>query len=344
MNSLITFGRRNLNIIQLVLVVIVLSATIYSMNPRFLSAVNLSNLLGQMVTLLIVALGMTIVIINGEFDISVGSLVGLTGAVMGWFMVVMPAAYAMPFWAANPVLLMVLGIAVALLVGPALAVLSGLLVTQFLIPSFIVTLGMLMIARSLTLVVTGGQPIAGIPDSLKAFGVSRPIEIPLPFSEIGLRLPSIFLVAVLVYVVGWFVMNRMAFGRKVYSVGANPTVARLAGINTTKVKLKCFAIVGLCASIAGVLNVMRIGAVSPNSGQGLEFEVIAAVVIGGTSLTGGRGTVLGTVLGVIIIVLIRNFLNLARIDIFWQDFATGAIIMTAVILNALQRRISGAPA
>ncbi len=344
MNSLITFGRRNLNIIQLVLVVIVLSATIYSMNPRFLSAVNLSNLLGQMVTLLIVALGMTIVIINGEFDISVGSLVGLTGAVMGWFLVVMPAAYAMPFWAANPVLLMVLGIAVALLVGPALAVLSGLLVTQFLIPSFIVTLGMLMIARSLTLVITGGQPIAGIPDSLKAFGVSRPIEIPLPFSEIGLRLPSIFLVAVLVYVVGWFVMNRMAFGRKVYSVGANPTVARLAGINTTKVKLKCFAIVGLCASIAGVLNVMRIGAVSPNSGQGLEFEVIAAVVIGGTSLTGGRGTVLGTVLGVIIIVLIRNFLNLARIDIFWQDFATGAIIMTAVILNALQRRISGAPA
>jgi ribose/xylose/arabinose/galactoside ABC-type transport system permease subunit len=97
----------------------------------------------------------------------------------------------------------------------------------------------------------------------------------------------------------------------------------------------------LCSSIAGVLNVMRIGAVSPNSGQGLEFEVIAAVVIGGTSLMGGRGTVLGTVLGVIIIVLIRNFLNLARIDIFWQDFATGAIIMTAVILNALQRRVSG---
>ncbi|MBU2868422.1 ABC transporter permease [Pacificibacter marinus] len=344
MNSVIAFGRRNLNIIQLVLVVLILSATIYSMNPRFLSPVNLSNLLGQMVTLLIVSLGMTIVIINGEFDISVGSMVGLTGAVMGWFMVAMPAAYTTPFWEAHPVLLMVLGISAALLVGPMLAVLSGLLVTQFLIPSFIVTLGMLMIARSLTLVVTGGQPIAGIPESLKAFGVSRPIEIPLPIADVGLRLPSIFLVAVLVYVIGWFVMNRMAFGRKVYSVGANPTVARLAGINTTKVKLQCFAIVGFCASIAGVLNVMRIGAVSPNSGQGLEFEVIAAVVIGGTSLSGGRGTVLGTVLGVIIIVLIRNFLNLARIDIFWQDFATGAIIMTAVILNALQRRVSGAPA
>lgn len=341
MNPLIAFGRRNLNTIQLVLVLLILSATIYSMNPRFLSVINLSNLLGQMVTLLIVALGMTIVIINGEFDISVGSLVGLTGAVMGWIMVAMPAAYAMPFWAANPVLLIVLGIGVSLLVGPLLAVFSGFLVTQFLIPSFIVTLGMLMIARSLTLVVTGGQPIAGIPEGLKAFGVARPLEIPIPFADAALRLPSVFLVAVVVYIIGWFLMNRMAFGRKVYAVGANPTVARLAGINTTRVKLKCFAIVGLCASIAGVLNVMRIGAVSPNSGQGLEFEVIAAVVIGGTSLMGGRGTVLGTVLGVIIIVLIRNFLNLARIDIFWQDFATGAIIMTAVILNALQRRVSG---
>ncbi len=342
MNSLIAFSRRNLNTIQLILVLLILSATIYSMNPRFLSVVNISNLLGQMVTLLIVALGMTIIIINGEFDISVGSLVGLTGAVMGWILVVMPAAYAIPFWQAHPVLLMVLGICTALLVGPLLAIFSGLLVTQFLIPCFIVTLGMLMIARSLTLVVTGGQPVAGIPDSLKAFGVARPLDIPIPFADASLRLPSVFLVAVLVYVVGWFLMNRMAFGRKVYAVGANPTVARLAGINTTQVKLKCFAIVGLCASIAGVLNVMRIGAVSPNSGQGLEFEVIAAVVIGGTSLMGGRGNVLGTVLGVIIIVLIRNFLNLARIDIFWQDFATGAIIMTAVILNALQRRISGA--
>ncbi|WP_245555193.1 ABC transporter permease [Ahrensia kielensis] len=295
-----------------------------------------------MVTLLIVALGMTIIIINGEFDISVGSLVGLTGAVMGWVLVVMPAAYASPFWEAHPILLIVVGIGGGLVVGPALAILSGLLVTQFLIPSFIVTLGMLMIARSLTLVVTGGQPIAGIPEGLKAFGVSRPVEIPIPFVDAGLRLPAVFLVAVLIYIAGWFLMNRMAFGRKVYSVGANPTVARLAGINTTRVKLKCFAIVGLCASIAGVLNVMRIGAVSPNSGQGLEFEVIAAVVIGGTSLMGGRGTVLGTVLGVVIIVLIRNFLNLARIDIFWQDFATGAIIMMAVILNALQRRVSGA--
>ncbi|MDO6731172.1 ABC transporter permease [Marinovum sp. 2_MG-2023] len=341
MTRLPPFVRQHLNTIQLVLVLIVLCITIYSLNPRFLSVVNLSNLLGQMVTILVVALGMTIIIINGEFDISVGSLLGLTGAVMGWFLVVMPANGDVDFWQQNQALLIVLGVLVALTVGPILAVISGLLVTQFNIPSFIVTLGMLMIARSLTLVVTGGQPIAGIPDPVKAFGVSRPLEIPLPLNDAALKVPSVFLVAVAIYVLGWFLMSRMAFGRKVYAVGANPVVARLAGINTTRIKLASFAIVGLCASIAGVLNVARIGAVSPNSGQGLEFEVIAAVVIGGTSLSGGRGNVLGTILGVIIIVLIRNFLNLARIDIFWQDFATGAIIMGAVILNALQKRLSG---
>lgn len=332
--------RRNIGTIQLLVVLLVLGSIIYSFNPRFLSPVNISNLLGQIVTLLIVSLGMTVIIINGEFDISVGSMVGLTGACMGWLMVVMPQAYATEFWAANPGLLLALGIILPLCIGPLMGLFSGSLVMGFGVPSFIVTLGMLMIARSLTLVVTGGQPIAGIPEGFKAFGVSKPILVPLPFSEAPLAIPSIFLVAVVVYAVGWFVMTRLAFGRRIYAVGANPTVARLAGINVTRVKLASFAIVGLCASIAAVLNTARIGAVSPNSGQGLEFEVIAAVVIGGTSLTGGKGSVLGTILGVITIVLIRNFLNLARIDIFWQDFATGAIIMAAVLLNALQKRIS----
>ena len=332
--------RRNIGTIQLLLVLLVLGSVIYWFNPRFLSPVNISNLLGQIVTLLIVSLGMTVIIINGEFDISVGSMVGLTGACMGWLMVVMPQSYAPEFWAAHPGLLMALGIILPLFVGPVMGLFSGSLVLGFGVPSFIVTLGMLMIARSLTLVVTGGQPIAGIPEALKAFGVSKPIALPLPFSDMPLAIPSIFLVAVGVYAVGWFVMTRLAFGRRIYAVGANPTVARLAGINVVRVKLAAFAIVGLCASTAAVLNTARIGAVSPNSGQGLEFEVIAAVVIGGTSLTGGKGSVMGTILGVITIVLIRNFLNLARIDIFWQDFATGAIIMAAVLLNALQKRIS----
>jgi ribose transport system permease protein len=340
MNRLPDPIRRNIGTIQLVLVLLVLGTVIYSFNPRFVSAANLSNLLGQIVTLLVVSLGMTVIIINGEFDISVGSMVGLTGACMGWLMVVMPQTYGTAFWAEHPSLLITLGIVLPLFVGPLMALFSGSLVLGFGVPSFIVTLGMLMIGRSLTLVVTGGQPIADIPEALKAFGVSRPIQIPSLLSDASLAVPSVFLVAVAVYAVGWFIMARTAFGRRVYAVGANPVVARLAGINVARVKLASFAVVGLCASIAAVLNTARIGAVSPNSGQGLEFEVIAAVVIGGTSLSGGRGSVLGTVLGVVVIVLIRNFLNLARIDIFWQDFATGAIIMAAVLLNALQKRLS----
>jgi ribose transport system permease protein len=340
MNRLPDPIRRNMDTIQLVLVLLCLGAVIYSVNPRFLSAANLSNLLGQLVTLLIVSLGMTVIIINGEFDISVGSMVGLTGAIMAWIMVVMPKEYGADFWEANPWILILVGCILPLFVGPLIALISGALVLQFAVPSFIVTLGMLMIARSLTLVVTGGQPIADIPDVVKAFGVSKPVGIPSPFSDSVLAIPSVFVIAIVIYAIGWFVVTRTAFGRRVYAVGANPTVARLAGINVTRVKLACFGIVGLCSSIAGVLNTARIGAASPNSGQGLEFEVIAAVVIGGTSLSGGRGSVLGTILGVVIIVLIRNFLNLARIDIFWQDFATGAIIMAAVLLNAIQRRMS----
>jgi ribose/xylose/arabinose/galactoside ABC-type transport system permease subunit len=331
---------RHLGTIQLVAVLILLGLLMYWINPRFVSPLNISNLLGQVVVMMIVALGMTVVIINGEFDISVGSQVGLTGAVMAWCMVVMPATYATDFWAAHPVFLIAFGTIAALAVGPVIALINGLIVTQLAVPSFIATLAMLMIARSLTLIVTAGQPIADIPDLVKAIGVARPISIPMPLSDVDLSIPSIFLVAVVVYAAGWFLLARTAFGRKVYAVGANATVARLAGIKVSRVKLQCFVLLGFCCSIAGIMNTARLGAASPNSGQGLEFEVIAAVVIGGTSLSGGKGSVLGTILGVMFILLIRNFLNLARIDIFWQDFATGAIILGAVLLNALQQRIS----
>jgi ribose transport system permease protein len=126
----------------------------------------------------------------------------------------------------------------------------------------------------------------------------------------------------------------------VYAVGSNRTVAILSGIRADRVKIQCLMIVGFTASLAGVVSVSRLGAVSPNTGEGLEFEVIAAVVIGGTGLYGGQGNILRTIIGVIIIALTRNFLNLARIAIFWQGFATGAIILAAVLLEALQRRIS----
>ena len=207
-----------------------------------------------------------------------------------------------------------------------------------------------MMARSLTLVVTQGQPIPDIPDIIRAFGQGRWVKLPLPLNftdieSIGdifvwLPIQNIVWIAVAVYIVGWFVLERTTFGKRVYAVGSNKTVAVLSDIRADRIKIYCLMIVGLTASIGGLASISRLGAVSPNTGEGLEFEVIAAVVIGGTSLYGGQGKILRTIIGVIIIALTRNFLNLARIEVFWQGFATGTIILAAVLLEALQRRIS----
>jgi ribose transport system permease protein len=342
--------KRSYSLIQALGVLAILIVIMQIANDRFLSPVNVGNLLGQMTIMLIVAGGMTIVMIGGEFDVSVGSVVGLSAAVAGWIMVrwiPAPSASDHAWW------VIVLGLVAPLFVGPILGLFVGFVVTKARIPSFIVTLGMLMIARSLTLVVTQGQPIPDMPLIVRSFGQGRWAQIPLPiafadhlhtgsFPDLFVWFPiqNIVWVAAIVYALGWFVLERTAFGKRVYAVGSNRTVAILSGIRADRVKIQCLMIVGFTASLAGVVSVSRLGAVSPNTGEGLEFEVIAAVVIGGTGLYGGQGNILRTIIGVIIIALTRNFLNLARIAIFWQGFATGAIILAAVLLEALQRRIS----
>ncbi len=305
--------RQSYGLIQTLAVLALLVVVMSILSPRFLSWINLSNLMGQMAVPLVVAAGMTIVMISGEFDISVGSVVALTAAVSAALMHqigIVPA------------------VALSLLIGPALGLANGVVVTKAGIPSFIVTLGTMMMARSLAFVTTGGQVISDLPPTFKAIGQGRLLEIPIPF-----------LLALLCYAVGWLVMTRTAFGKRVYAVGANRMVAILSGIRADAVKIQCMVIVGFTASLAGNLLLSRIGAIQADTARGLEFEVIAAVVIGGTSLYGGQGNILRTIIGVIIIALIRNFLNLSRIDIFWQDFATGAIIVGAVLLDALQKRI-----
>ena len=342
--------KRSYSLIQALGVLAILIVVMQIANDRFLSPANVGNLLGQMTVMLIVAAGMTIVMIAGEFDVSVGSVVGLSAAVAGWIMVRwIPAAGAddHPWW------VIALGLTAPLFVGPLLGLFVGFIVTKARIPSFIVTLGMLMIGRSLTLVVTQGQPIPDIPHVIRLFGQGRWVQLPLPINFAGwsssglladllvwFPIQNIIWVAVLVYAAGWFVMERTKFGKRVYAVGSNRTVAILSGIRADRIKIQCLMVVGFTASLAGIVSVSRLGAVSPNTGEGLEFEVIAAVVIGGTGLYGGQGKILRTIIGVIIIALTRNFLNLARIEIFWQGFATGTIILGAVLLEALQRRIS----
>jgi len=342
--------RRSYGMIQTLAVLAILVVMMQMANSRFLTPVNIGNLLGQMTVTLIVAAGMTIVMIAGEFDVAVGSVVGLSAAVGGWLMVRwMPVPDG-----GQPGLVAILcGLVAPLAVGPLFGLFAGLVVTKIRIPSFIVTLGTLMIGRSLTLVVTQGQPIPDMPAFIQSFGQGRWIDLPLPLRFAGfagsgspadlifwLPVQNIVWVALLVYALGWFLLEWTAFGKRVYAVGANRTVAIMSGIRADRIKIACMMIVGFSASVAGIVSLSRLGAVSPNTGEGLEFEVIAAVVIGGTSLSGGQGNILRTIIGVAIIALTRNFLNLARIQIFWQGFATGAIILAAVLLEALQRRIS----
>ena len=305
--------RQSYGLLQALAVLAVLIVIMSILSPRFLTWINIANLMGQMAVNLIVAAGMTIVMISGEFDISVGSVVALAAAVSAALMQqigIVPA------------------IILSLLIGPAIGFVNGVITTKGRIPSFIVTLGTLMMARSLAFVVTGGQVISNLPDAFKVLGQGRILNVPIPF-----------LIALACYAVGWFVLSRTAFGKRVYAVGANRMVATLSGIHADRVKIQCMMIVGFTAAFAGNILLSRIGAIQADTARGLEFEVIAAVVIGGTSLYGGQGNILRTIIGVIIIALIRNFLNLSRIDIFWQDFATGAIIIAAVLLDALQKRV-----
>ncbi len=282
--------------------------------PRFMTYLNMMNLLKQMTVNLIVAAGMTMIILTGEFDISVGSVVCLTAVVV---------ATLIPLWGVFPAV--VAGMAVGVVFG----LLHGLIVTKGRIPSFITTLGTMKIARSLAFVISDGKVIADIPERFKAVGQTDFYGV-----------PYMVLFVIAVYVIGYVLLKSTPFGKKIYAVGANRQAAVLSGINADRVKIITFVIVACLASLGGILLLSRMGAIQPYTANGLEFDVIAAVVIGGTSLSGGEGSILQSIIGVFIIGLIRNALNLSQINIFWQDYATGLIIIVAVLLDAMKKRIA----
>ncbi len=299
---------------QTLAVFVVLFAVMTVTLPRFLTLTNQLNLIRQLAANLIVAAGMTFLILTGEFDISVGAVLALTASV---------AAKLIHIIGVIPACLLVL------LIGPAFGALHGIIVTKAKVPSFIVTLGTMMMARSLAFVVTKGQIITNFPESFKFLGQGSVGGIPF----------SLFIV-ILIYGVGLFVLTKTPFGNKVYAVGGNRKTAILYGIRPDRIKTICFIIVGTLTSFSGIVILSRIAAIQADTARGLGFDVIAAVVIGGTSLYGGEGNILQSIIGVVIIGLIHNFLNLSHINIFWQEFATGLIILIAVLIDALRKRIA----
>jgi ribose transport system permease protein len=283
------------------------------LSPYFLSTANLLNVLRQVSINAILALGMTVVILKGGIDLSVGSLLALAGALAAGF-----ALSGLP-----PLLAMGLGVGIAV----ALGTLQGLLVAYAGLPPFIVTLAGLTAFRGLTLVYTDGRPITGLPDPFLFLGNGTLLGIPVP---VMVMLSFLLLTHLL--------LQNTALGRYLYAVGGNEEAARLSGVPVARIKVFAYAYSGLAAGLAALVLTGRLNSAQPTAGTGFELDAIAAAVVGGTSLAGGRGTAWGTFLGALIIGVLNNGMNLLNVSSFYQLIAKGAVIVLALLVDRLVRR------
>jgi ribose/xylose/arabinose/galactoside ABC-type transport system permease subunit len=297
----------------IVLAIILESVVFAVIAPQFLSVPNLVNVALSIAITGILAVGMTAVILTGGIDLSVGSVAALAGVV---------AAMCAATGGAG----VVLGSVAALGIGLGVGVFNGLMVAQFRVPPFVTTLAMLTICRGLAFLITGGRAIGNLPTGFAFLGQGHVFGVPVPV-----------LLMLLVFAAGWFVLKRMTFGRYVYAVGGNSEAAFLAGVNIKRVILLVYVLNGLLVGLAGLALASRLGAGVPNAGLQYELDVIAAVVVGGTSLNGGRGSVVGTLWGAVFIGVLNNGLNLAGIDPYMQRIALGGVILLAVLADQINK-------
>lgn len=281
---------------------------------KFMSVRNLLNIMDQISVLGIMAVGMTLVILIGGIDLAVGSVLALAMMVMGF----LSNVHGYPFGIA---------IALALLVAALTGAISGLLITTFRVPAFISTLAMMSVARGLANMITDGQQIVGFPGWFSL----------LAYNRIGGFLTLTVAIMLVVFVIGWAFLRYSSGGRSLYAIGGNPEVARLAGINVNLYTVGVYVVSGLLAGLAGIVLAMRLDSVQPTAGVTYELDTIAAVVIGGTSLTGGKGGIIGTAIGVLIIGVLRNGLNLLGVSPFTQAVVIGVVIALAVAAEGFKK-------
>src|SRR5581483_1630256 len=307
---------RNLQSTGLVLVLLLLSVALTFASPYFLTSRNLLNVLLQTSINTVLAVGMTFVIISGGIDLSVGSALALTAVVMA----------ALAEQGVSVPLVMTAG----LLCGAGTGAANGLAIVRMKIPAFIVTLGTLSIARGLALVVAGGRTITVEPYALRMWGEGRLLGVPIP---------TVF--ALVLVIIGHVTLTRTVFGRHLLAIGANEKVAWLAGVSTGLTRWMAYIISGVMVFLGALISTGRLGSADPIRGEGYELDAIAAVIIGGTSLKGGRGSVFGTLLGALLIGVMRNGLTLRDVTDAWQKVIIGAVIVTAVFLDRLRNKASG---
>jgi ribose transport system permease protein len=291
---------------------------------KFLTEDNILNVLRQISINLCLSIGLTLVILSGGIDLSVGSVLAIAGAVgagllkNGLPLPILGVLLQFTTWGA---------ILAGLLVGLALGWFNGFVITRFRLPPFVATLGMLSVARGLTQLWTHGFPITGLGPQFGFLGTGWVFGIPMPVWISGV------LVAVFT-----LVTRRTVFGRHVYAVGGNERAAQLSGLNLRRMKIMVYTVGGGLAAVAGLLLTARLDSATPSAGIGYELDSIAAVVIGGTSLGGGKGSVLGTVLGCLIIGMLNNGLVLLEVSPFWQQVIKGFVILAAVALDKMSAK------
>jgi ribose transport system permease protein len=282
-------------------------------SPAFLSVANLTNIGIQTSVVAILAFGMTFVIITAGIDLSVGSLAALAAVSAGW---------AGTVGGFPPIVALIMG----LFVGMAGGLVNGILVAFGKIPAFIATLAMLSIGRGLTLVISDGTPIS----------TSGPITF--LGSRTGGWLPVPILVMIVMGIIASIILNKTLAGRTMYAIGGNQEAARLSGLAVRRNLLYVYVLAGLFAGVAGMVLAGRLSSAQPQAASGYELDAIAAVIIGGASLFGGVGTISGTLIGALVLAVIRNGLNLLNVNPFWQQVAIGVVIALAVLADSLRRR------
>ncbi|MBK8089991.1 MAG: ribose ABC transporter permease [Chitinophagaceae bacterium] len=313
--------KSNLSKFQSLIALLVLCIVLSFLTDKFFTAANGVNVLRQVAVNVCIATGMTLIVLTAGIDLSVGSVLALCGAITAGLL-----KNGMQFPSADlfigfTILGAVLG---AIIIGGLLGLFNGLVITKFKVPPFVATLAMLTIARGFTMLYTGGHPISNLGNNFAYIGAGSFIGIPVPVW-----------IATIVVLLAVFITKKTKLGRYIYAIGGNETAAKLSGIRINRVKLIVYSLGAALAAVGGVIVTSRLDSAQPNAGISYELDAIAAVVIGGTSLNGGKGSVWGTVIGAVIIGVLNNGLVLLNVSPFWQQVVKGGVILLAVIIDKM---------
>lgn len=314
----------DLSVLQPLIALMLMAIAMAVLSDNFATRDNLFNVARQISVNVCISVGMTMVILTGGIDLSVGSILAFTGAVAAGLL-----KNGIEWQGLNLFVGFTLFgvIWVALVAGGFLGWFNGLMITRFKVPPFVATLAMLTIARGLTMLYTKGFPITQLGDNFNYLGTGWFLGIPMPVW-----------ISILVIALSAFFINKTRTGRYIYAIGGNERAALLSGVNVKKVKTVVYMIAGVLSGVAGLLVTARLDSAQPNAGIGYELDSIAAVVIGGTSLSGGKGSIIGTVIGAGIIGVLNNGLVLLNVSPFWQQVIKGLVILLAVIIDRLQKK------